>query len=293
MEPVDQQRTQAWSAPPGMPWGSGGPPPAAGAGAAAPPGQARTGLIVLAAVLTELVLIAALANQWMSDRIAQNIGDAKLGHLVEQSWLTYQWRFSPRSGFTHAWGGELGLIGVTLVLTGLLVFALVRGAITFWRAFFATWLAVLGATVVGAFVRGLVDTDTVKAIGGTHAGRVTQAIFGPVGPHQAVVVAGFLLGLVTGLVAGAVAVGTRHRPRPAAAQPGPAYRPPEAPPPFFGDPAAAPPWQERFEPRAGPPPADAQQTTRLAPPGEQPQLGAPGEHPTTQFPRPPDDEQFH
>jgi hypothetical protein len=94
---------------------------------------------------------------------------------------------------------------------------------------------------------------------------------------------------------------------------GPAYVPPEQPPPFFGTPAPSSepsgmrPWQDqRYGPplRQGeqpttqlPPPGSGdQQTTQLprTPEGDQPttQLPPPGEgeQATTRFPRPPDED---
>jgi hypothetical protein len=291
------------------------------------PPQARMLFIVLATVLAELVIIGATANQWLSKKIADDAaGDYSFWHLFEQSWLSFHWRVSPQSGQNTAWGSELALIGVTIVVSTLLVWVLVRGAVTFWRAFFGAWLAVLAAALLGAVVRGLIDTSGFGAIGTpTGPGRVTKAIYGPLGPSQLVVVGGFVLGLVTALIVGAVAVLTRRRaaaPAVAAAE-APSYAAPEQPPPYYGEhpsgaPAAPPgaPWQDQhFEPRgrhsAGPPPGAAasdQATTAYQPvAGDQPtpfyqpappptyQGGGyrPAGEPTTQFPRPPDDEGAH
>ena len=304
----------------------------AGEGANDAPGngapQARMLLVVLATVVTELVLIGGAANQWISKKIADDAaGDFSFWHLFEQSWLTFQWRASPRSGQSTQWGSQLALVGVTVVVSALLVWVLVRGAVTFWRAFFATWLAVLAAALVGAFVRGLIDTSDLRSIGSAVGpGRVTKAVYGPLGPSQLAVVGGFVLGLVTALIVGAVAVltrrGTAAPPAAAAAEAAP-YAVPEQPPPYYGEhpsgapaaPAAAP-WQDQhFEPRGrhsvGQPPGTAsseQPTTAYQPvAGDEPtqfyqppppptyQGGGyrPAGEPTTQFPRPPDDEGTH
>jgi hypothetical protein len=274
MEPVNSPYgplpASTWGPPGGMPW-SAPPPPDERPVASRPlPAQARPGLVVLAALLTEVVLIAALANQAVSDRLAKHFGDATPSHLLEQAWLTYQWRFSARSHQSATWGSELALIGVTLLVSALLIIALVRGAVTFWRAFFGVWLAVLGATLLGAFVRGLIDTDAARAIGASSPGRLTKAIFGPAGPTQFAVVGGVVLGLVTALVAAGVSVATRRAAQPVPGAPAVQshYVAPEQPPPYYGD---------------------AQPTTQLRPP---PQPRA-GDQATTQFPRPPDEEDLH
>jgi hypothetical protein len=220
---------------------------------------------------------------------------------------------TPHSGLDNAWGAELALIATTVVLTALLVLVLVRGAVTFWRAFFGTWLAVLGASVIGAVVRGLIDTDTFRGLNTDGAGRFTIAVFGPLGPSTFVVVAAFLLGLVTALVAAAVAVSTRRPAFPGASAPppAPAYAPvPEPPPPYYGEAAPTPPpWQEQRPwpeqapwrdqpPTPQPPPWQEQpssQERRFEPYGGQPDAGHPttvlrpggDDAPTTQYAPPP------
>ena len=319
--PSGSERPPAWatSPPSWSPPPAGAPAPNAaafGAPSAAStgtPGQVRTGLVVLVAVLAELVIIGASANQWVATKIADDaVGSPSFWHLFEQSWLSFRWRASPHSGQTATWGSELALIGVTVVLSALVIWLVVRGAVTFWRAFLVTWLAVLGAALVGAFVRGLIDDSAFRAIGAeAEPARVTQALFGPLGPTQLVVVAGFVLGLLTGLIVALVAVQTR-RGDGAASEGAPAaapYAQPEQPPPYYGEhpsgAPAAPPWQDQhFEPRgrhtASPPPgatapsgqASSDQPTTAYQPvsGEQPTTAyqpVSGEQPTTAFQRTP------
>jgi hypothetical protein len=90
MEPGNQDQTQAWAPPPGMQWG--GPPsapatsPSVGRQVDAPlPAQGRPGMVVLAAVLTQLVLIGALANQGISGKIDDDITSGSFWHLLERS----------------------------------------------------------------------------------------------------------------------------------------------------------------------------------------------------------------
>jgi hypothetical protein len=290
------------------------------------PARARTGLVVFVAVLTELVIIAAADNQWVSSQLVK--AQERTNHvglrLLEGSWLTYTWRFTPRSGLTDTWWSELALILTVLVVSGLLVAAVVGGPVTFARAFFGTWTAVIVASLLGAFVRGLIDRASTTPMPGVD--RVTRAAFG--GPSGSVAVAALGFGLVVALVTAAVAVTTRRKAEPGMdrwTESGPSSAQPDQPPPFFGTPAAAPepsgmrPWQDQHY---GPPPArqassaapartgDAQETSRLPsvpPPGEPAKRGpdvspqgdqpttqiprqAEGDRPTTQYPRPPEDE---
>lgn len=216
------------------------------AGRASPLSRARTGLIVLAAVFTEIVVIAAADNQWVSNKILRNelrTNSVTLRSLAN-SWLTYTWRLSPRDGANanQVWGSQLALVAVVLVLSGLLVAAVVRGPITFGRAFFGTWMAVVVATLVGAFVRGLIEPFGKLQLGNSN--RVTRAAFGSFGVNQAAVAAGFGLGLLVAVVAAVVAVASRRGPAQAADSADPAagqasavppYQQPEQPPPYYGD----------------------------------------------------------
>jgi hypothetical protein len=277
--------------PAGSPWGA--PPPAAAAAAR----RARAGIVVLAAVLTELVLIGAGANQSVSERIVRNqTGHDLSAQLFEDSWLTYTWRWDPTEG--RIWWSHAMLIVTLAVVSGLLVWCVARGAVSFVRTLFGTWMAVIVASLLGAFVRGLLDPFSKGALPGSNA--VTRAIFGPAGPNSEVVFGSFVLGLVVGLVAAVLAVTTA---RSAGVAPA-AYEP--AAFADYGPPAAAvasgalPPWQDQhYGPPARPmtppfahqpdqepaePGADQQATTQL------PSLESEGQQATTRFPRPPDDE---
>jgi hypothetical protein len=280
---------------------------------------ARTGLVVLTAALVQLVIMAACGNQWVTDHVERNqLNAGSLGHRFGwTAFLTYSWRFTPQHGLSTLWQAQLALVLVTLLLTALLVLAVVRGPVTFGRALFGTWTAVLAATVLGAIVRGVVaagDHNLVQPIGGN---RLSAGLAGSYGPTSPVVVAGICCGFVTALLTALIAVATRRtRPqallddRPAEA----AYVPPPPPPPYYGEPAPSPAanptpsWHGEYTERYAPPepvehtvqlpreaaPAEAEHTAQL--PREPEPVREPKEparhddQPTTQFPRPPDDE---
>lgn len=224
--------------PPGSPGPSADePPPLRPDG----PARARTGLVVLVAVLFEFVVVAGWGNQWVSDRINRHLDNISslFGRNLVSSTLNYSWRFSPRGGSDpgHLWLGQLLLPVTFLVVSALLIAAAVRGVVTFWRAFFATWTAVLAATVVAAIVRGaIIDPAVVNGPGRND--RATSAFFGPAGPNASVVVAGIAFGLLVALLTAIIAVATRRRPMvpvTAEATDGSPQRPIDAPPPFYGD----------------------------------------------------------
>lgn len=214
----------------------------------APTARARTGLIVLAALLTELVIIAAADNQWVSDKIGRNelrTNSVALRSLAN-SWLTFTWRVSPRAGANgnELWASQIALVLTVLLVTGLLVAAVVRGPVTFGRAFFGTWTAVIAATLLAGFVRGLIEPFSKLQM--ANSSRLTRAVFGPFGINQGTVAAGFALGLVVALVAAIVAVTSRRsgaQPADPAAEEdaaAPPYRQPEQPPPYYGEGQQAP-----------------------------------------------------
>ncbi|MBN9621321.1 MAG: hypothetical protein J0H43_16590, partial [Actinobacteria bacterium] len=258
--------------------------------------RARVGVIALVALVTQIVVIAAADNQWVANRIAKHVATSHSGAQVHlgQSWLSYAWRFSPLSGdHYHVWLSNLLLVLVTIVLSTLLVFAFVRGPVTFFRAFFGVWLAIVAATQVGAVVRGLVNTLPADPSQGS---RVIRAMFGSFGPTSQTVWASAALGLVVGLITAIVAVATRRKtggPAPlAAVAPAPEF--PDYVQPSTERGMTPPPWQDRY---AGPPaPSDAtvgfprtEPTTRLPDVDASPAYGQPplGEAFTTELPRVP------
>jgi hypothetical protein len=195
------------------------PPPS---GAAAGP-RARTGLVLVVAVITEIVFIAVFDNQWISAKIARFEFRTSNSFLaqVASSALTYSWRFTPRTGDTqHLWLSQMMLILTVLVLSALLIASVVRGRVTFGRAFFGTWMSVIVATELATVVRGLIIGDAFNRPG---TSRLTNAVFGALGPTAQAFVAGVGLGVVTALVVAVVAAATRRTP-PAADHGGPRAR---------------------------------------------------------------------
>ena len=210
-----------------------------------PPGRpARVTVVAATAFVTMLVLIAAGANQWVTNRLAhdQQHTGRFITRALYETWQTYNWRFSPASSDHHnVLLGQALLIATTLVLGTLLVVAVTRGPITFGRAFFGTWAAVAVATQVGAFVRGFVDGETA---GGHYPNRVDRALFGPLAPSAYTVWAGVGLGFLTALVVATLAMATRRRlVRPAAPAAEPASFP-DYVPPADDIRAGIPPWQD-------------------------------------------------
>ena len=99
--PYGTEQPPSWMAPQWGPPASMQQPAADDVG----PPQARVGLLVLVTVLTEIVLIGGAANQWVSKQIIDDAdGNFTFWHLFEQSWLSFQWRFTPRSGQSVTWG---------------------------------------------------------------------------------------------------------------------------------------------------------------------------------------------
>lgn len=175
--------------------------------------QGRTWLIVLTAFLVEIVVIAAGCNQKVADNARGFLDDPKhefdfVGQVVRAG-QTYDWRLSGHSGPPHHLVlSQYAMLATFFVVAALLVFALARGAVTFGRAFFGVWLAVIVATELAAIVQFLVVDNNPD-----HIGKPTFAVF--YGPDGYSFFAGVCLGLLTALVAALVAVATR-RPAPTA-----------------------------------------------------------------------------
>lgn len=258
---------------------------------------ARTGSIVFVAVLVEIVAIGAAGNQWVTQRVANSIlrsyvtGGSDGARYLKATLINYNWRFAPRGDdHVHAWLSQLLMILTVLVLSALLVGLVVRGPVTFGRAFAGCWMAVVTATMVGSWVRGLVRDQS------GNAARITKAAFGDFGPNATTFLAGVILGLVVAVIAGAFAVASRRPVDAAAAErdEGPFF-PPEPPPPYHGEAGNISSWGDRhYLPPARTSPSGGSSagspsvpTARLP---EVPGGSAPGDVATTRFPRPPDDD---
>ena len=173
-------------------------------------------MIVLIAFVVELVAIGALANQIVTKHLlnfAANHHDRFVGHLVA-AFTTYQWRFTAQPGDRANEPLAHACLDLTvLALTALLVLAVCRGPVTFGRAFFGTWMAVIVSTLVGQVIFDLVSPPPYPH-GFSH---LAGALF--TGPNASGFVAGLMLGFVTAVFAAIFAVATRRIVRPAA----PAY----------------------------------------------------------------------
>lgn len=252
----------------------------------------RTGLVVLAAALAQLVIIGAVCNQWVTKRAADSIPNETSRALrnIKVALLTYNWRFTPQdSDHQHIWLGQTLLILTTLVVSCVVIAVVVQGPSTFVRAWFGAWTAIAFATMLGAYVRGLVNDAA-----GTDGSRLTRAVFGPLGPNAVTFFAGLVLGFVVGLIAGVMAVTSRRsasvRDEPVVTGFEGFHPQPEQPPPYYGSPDS-PPWQDQHFSPSG---------RHAAPPSEPGVAGA--DQPTTEMPtvagdeptaerssRPPDD----
>jgi hypothetical protein len=200
----------------------------------APP--TRPGVLALAAVLTELVVIGATGNQWIAKHEIQWILNENKSAFVrdlKSALFVFNWRFAPESGDAdHTWLSQLTLIVVTCLLTAAFIGVAVRGPATFGRVFVTSWLAALGAALIATYVRALVKDQPLLP-----GDRVQKAIFGPLSPSTLSVFADIVLALVAGLVAALVG-NVMIRRVPATAEPTeptvaePTYVQPEQPPPF-------------------------------------------------------------
>jgi hypothetical protein len=238
--------------------------------------RCRIGLVVLIALLTEIIVIAVADNQWVSDKISRLNPTSHIEDGLRAVGLVFAWRFTPQHGDSaHLWAGSLALIGTTIVLSLLLMVAVIRGPVTFGRAFFGTWMAVVVAVFIGAFVRGLVVD--LRAPG--QGSRLDQALFGVLKPDSVSFIAGLGLGLIVAIVVGIVAPATRRPPVVPLETAVPAGTAQPRGEDFFGGSQDYPPWREE---RFGPP-APSNVTVG----GEQPTTALPGyDRPPENYPPP-------
>jgi hypothetical protein len=258
--------------------------------------RGRPGLIVLVAFLVELVVIAGLGNQSVSKHLS-SFSSSHNTQFVGRSagaLLTYSWRFTPmRNDHFHLWLSQILAVLTVLVVTALLVLAVTRGPITFGRAFFGIWMAVVVASCLAGFVAHLVTS----AYDFEPGSRFTSAVF--TGPNASTFAAGVALGFVVALIASLVAISTRRSPRDpaltgAAALP---YEPEPNGQQFFDQPTRR--TAEPAPPRADGPslqkdrPSEGDQATTRLPPDSRSQLprfseGENRQDQTTQLPRMPE-----
>lgn len=177
-----------------------------------PPGAAptvttgRPWLVATVAFLALLVLIASLGNQATTDSIVKHVrGQSFWDNAVRSVTSTYAWRFSARGNqdFAHVWAASLALVVSVLVLTPLLVAIVSRGRGGFGQAFVGTWLAVVVATLLAAYVRALVVNET--QLTGARNSKLNLVLFSGISPGAYQVAAGLGFGFVVALVAGLTA----------------------------------------------------------------------------------------
>ena len=173
--------------------------------------RARPWRVAAAALLTLLVLVAALSNQWVADRITADATDGRsfldnLGHAL----ITYAWRTAPPAhDQTHLWAASWAFLGTALLLTLLLVAAVARGDGGFGQAFLGSWSAVVAATTVACLVRALVADSA--ASGGTRPGDPNAVFVAPLTVRPTDLVGALGYGFLVALVAGLTAVLSRRR----------------------------------------------------------------------------------
>jgi hypothetical protein len=173
--------------------------------------RARPWWTVGAALLTEIVIIAAAGNPSVTNSLQNRLNDPNR-HFADysrgglQSIITFSWRFAPANGeATHLWAARLAAIGALLVLTAIGVFVIARGSVTFGRVFVASWAVVAAVAPIAIIVRNLIVVPNTP---GPLQSRVGQSIYGET-QFGSVIVAGLVLGLLTGLFAGLAAIAAR------------------------------------------------------------------------------------
>ena len=175
---------------------------------------------VVATVLTELILIVAGCNQWVTTKVTHYFERGPTGTLqrIAASSETFSWRVSKASGQdTSEWLASFVRSAVVLLLSALLVGFIARRG-SFWRAAVATLVAVVFATEVGAVVDVLIAPGKLAASAGLSGGfggtstvssgipiRRSDAVFGFAGPTGFRFVGGVILGVIVAIVVGLVA----------------------------------------------------------------------------------------
>lgn len=198
--------------------------------------MSRRVLIALFAILTELVIVAATANQSLLSYLNKNDTSSLFISELRDAFESFAWRVSPLSGQQRAFIAQYAAIATLLVLTFVLVIVILRGAASFSGAFFTTACVVVASAAVAGIVGSVVDYDRLSTPG-TTADRVSVAIVD--GSHSP----GFLsysvaMGLVCALVAGLVGAAVRRRGD--VVSPDGSFAPGLAPSPYGGEPATVP-----------------------------------------------------
>jgi hypothetical protein len=172
--------------------------------------RVRPWLTAWVAVLTELVVFAALDNQLVVRSLRNHVSGKVADYIrgAVDAATMFGWRFAPANGqSTHVWAAQFAGIGTLVVLTLLGTAIVSRGAGGFWRVLVSVWALVTALAPIAIMVRNVV---VVPSAPGPLQSRVGQAAYG-YGSFGAAVVAGVVLGLLTGVVAALVARFARRR----------------------------------------------------------------------------------
>ena len=174
--------------------------------------RSRTGWVLLAGVLTEVVIVAGVDNQGVTGALNHYLDSPNrvfpdYSRGLVDAVTAFAWRVSPAgSQPTHVWAAGLAAVGVLLALSAVGMLAVVRGSITFVRVWVAVWAVVAAAAPLAIMARNLITTPSAP---GPEQSRLGQAVY--YAPQLGtVVVAGLMIGLLAGLACAIVAVLTRR-----------------------------------------------------------------------------------
>jgi hypothetical protein len=257
--------------------------------------KARPWLIAAAATATMLVIIIAVDNPSVTRSIFEHNADAHgFGSRVLQSFTAYNWDVTKLTNDTgHFYLASLLTDIATLVLLFLLVAAVTIGRGSFLQVFVGTWVCVIVATMLAAYIRPAVLSSNY--LGTTGTGKAETVFFSSFSPGPLPLFVSIVFGFVVALVAAFVGMLTRRdvavvEPTAPATTVGPdATSEPVRREPWTAPPAtrtqAAPPAGER-PPWADRPNADEEHTTAM-PAVDEP--GTSGDQHTRQLPPVEDD----
>lgn len=165
--------------------------------------RSRPAVIALVAVAVEALVVGVLGNPSVSESFVRQA--AKSGATARDALLaltTLAWPTSRGELSTVEYTGMYVSIGVLLVLSYVLVYALARGGPTAGQVWLSTWLAVLAATVAAVIVRGAFGPSTSDQDG------LDRALFGSL--TEGNVLYGIAMGLLAGVFAALIHLATRR-----------------------------------------------------------------------------------
>ncbi len=194
----------------------------------------------MAAVL-ELVIVAGVGNQWVTNRVLENTTKSQVGDAITHSATTFGWRFNPQGGNHALWAGQLIGVGVLVILVFLFVLALTTRSS---RSFLGTFVGVWGVTALAALLAGAVRQfiafPDLFPSGRDDAGLGRWANALTSGPSSELAIFGVISGFVVALVSAIIASATARAVTPAAA---PVAEPVEEP---AWSPETAAPWGAEY-----------------------------------------------